>query len=232
MNPGAMTDTPTERIQHNPDKAALARIGRKVRERLEANPAIYRLPTDKADIYALGDFFNQAECATLMGMIDQVAKPSEAFDITYAEAYRTSYSGDVDPHDSFVQKIQRRLDDLLGMPAEFGETVQGQRYLPGQQFKQHFDWFDTDRDYWKEETAIGGQRSWTAMAFLNPVEAGGTTNFPMLRMAIEPRPGALLIWNNADAEGNPNEWTLHAGMPVEAGIKYIITKWYRVRKWR
>ncbi|MBO9602653.1 MAG: 2OG-Fe(II) oxygenase [Novosphingobium sp.] len=226
-----MTDTVLPITAPNPDKAALARIGRKVRERLTVNPAIYRVPSDKVELFALGEFMNPAECAAMVELIDRHAKPSEAFDTAYTEAYRTSYSGDVDPHDSFVQKIQRRIDDLLGLPGDYGETVQGQRYLPGQQFKQHFDWFDTERDYWKAETTRGGQRSWTAMVFLNPVEAGGTTNFPLLRMAIDPRPGALLIWNNANEAGDPNEWTLHAGMPVEAGTKYIITKWYRTRKW-
>jgi prolyl 4-hydroxylase len=226
-----MTEAFSSPTAPNPDKAALARIGRKVRERLEVNPAVYRVPTDKADLFALGEFMSPAECASMIALIDKHAKPSEAFDTAYTEAYRTSYSGDVDPHDSFVQKIQRRIDDLLGIPGENAETVQGQRYLPGQEFKQHFDWFDTERDYWKAEVDRGGQRSWTAMVFLNPVEAGGATYFPLLHMSIEPRPGALLIWNNSNEAGDPNEWTLHAGMPVETGTKYIITKWYRTRKW-
>jgi prolyl 4-hydroxylase len=29
----------------------------------------------------------------------------------------------------------------------------------------------------------------------------------------------------------PNPWTIHAGMPVVRGVKYIITKWYRTRRW-
>ncbi|MNC97313.1 hypothetical protein D3C83_149320 [compost metagenome] len=69
------------------------------------------------------------------------------------------------------------------------------------------------------------------MAFLNPVEEGGATEFPRLGLSIEPRPGALLIWNNADRDGVPNPWTLHAGRPVIRGVKYIITKWYRGRRW-
>ena len=69
------------------------------------------------------------------------------------------------------------------------------------------------------------------MVFLNAVEEGGTTDFPRLGMSIEPRPGALLLWNNADPEGVPNPWTIHAGMPVVRGVKYIITKWYRARRW-
>jgi prolyl 4-hydroxylase len=215
----------------NPDKAALAKIGRVVRERLASHPALYRIPVEQAEIFALGDFMSPAECDAMVALIDGNAKPSHAFDTAYTEAYRTSYSGDVDPHDTFVRKIQRRIDDLLGIPGEFGETVQGQRYLPGQQFKDHFDWFDTERAYWQPEAKRGGQRSWTAMVFLNQVEAGGTTDFPQLGLSIEPRPGALLLWNNAEADGTPNHWTLHAGRPVESGSKYIITKWYRTRAW-
>ena len=34
-----------------------------------------------------------------------------------------------------------------------------------------------------------------------------------------------------DAIGEPNHFSLHQGMPVTAGTKYIITKWYRERPW-
>jgi prolyl 4-hydroxylase len=48
--------------------------------------------------------------------------------------------------------------------------------------------------------------------------------------SIEPKPGVLLVWNNATPEGLPNEDTLHAGTPVIKGQKYVLTKWYRTRK--
>ena len=70
------------------------------------------------------------------------------------------------------------------------------------------------------------------MAYLNVPEAGGATYFPMLKYGIEPRRGMLLIWNNMDKDGKPNLYSLHAGTPVEAGTKYIITKWFRMNKWR
>jgi prolyl 4-hydroxylase len=31
-------------------------------------------------------------------------------------------------------------------------------------------------------------------------------------------------------DGSPNPWTLHEGMPVDRGTKYIVTKWYRERQ--
>lgn len=213
------------------DKAGLKRVGRIVRERLTADPRAYRIPTDKAEIWAVGEFMSAEECARLREMIDACAKPSTVFDLDYSSGYRTSYSGDVDPCDPFVKKLNRRLDDLLGLEAEWGETIQGQRYLPGQQFQPHHDWFHRGTSYWDREMSRGGQRSYTAMVFLNEVEAGGTTDFTELDMVITPKTGVLLAWNNADPEGVPNPMTLHAGRPVEAGIKYIFTKWYRTKRW-
>ncbi|MXO64283.1 prolyl hydroxylase family protein [Altericroceibacterium endophyticum] len=214
-----------------PDKSALARVGAQVRARLQANPAVYKIPTDKAEIYAVGDFLTEDECAKLITEIDNVAQPSATFS-EEASAFRTSYSGNVNPHDAFIKRIQRRLDDLLGIDPSYGETVQGQRYEVGQEFKSHYDWFHPEGHYWENEVRRGGQRSITAMVFLNEVEEGGTTDFTYLGLSIDPKPGALLIWNNADEQGVPNEWTMHAGTPVARGVKYIITKWYRTRSWR
>lgn len=215
----------------NPDKDRLRRLGRKVRERLARNPAVYKVPTDKAEIFAIGNFFNEVECGRMIAITDAVAKPSRAFDADYASGYRTSYSGDVDPSDPFIKKLQRRIDDLLGIDPTYGETIQTQRYLPGQQFQPHADWFPSNTPYWEVEKERGGQRSFTAMAYLNPVEEGGSTDFQRLGLRFEPRAGTLLIWNNADEDGVPNPWTVHSGEPVVKGVKYVITKWYRARPW-
>ncbi|HSM53745.1 MAG TPA: 2OG-Fe(II) oxygenase [Erythrobacter sp.] len=215
-----------------PDQDALKRAGEEVRTRLAADPGAYKVDTDKAEIFAFGDFLTAAECVRLCMMIDATAKPSTLHEQDYSSGFRTSYSGDLDPYDPFVMGISRRIDDLLGLNPEWGETIQGQRYLPGQQFKPHNDWFYTTETYWELERKRGGQRCWTAMAFLNDVDEGGETHFTNVGIKIQPRPGVLMVWNNALPDGTPNEDTIHAGTPVVKGIKYVITKWYRTRKWR
>ena len=215
-----------------PDQDALKRVGASVRKRLEADPGIYRVPTDKAEIFAVGDFFSPSECERMVRMIDTVARPSELHDVAYVSKFRTSYSGNFDHWDPFVMAVSRRIDDLLGIASKCGETIQGQRYLPGQEFKPHCDWFFPDQDYWPREQKRGGQRSWTAMAFLNAVEEGGNTDFTAIGASIEPKPGVLLIWNNANRDGSPNHDTIHAGTPVIKGVKYVLTKWYRTRTFR
>jgi prolyl 4-hydroxylase len=36
-----------------------------------------------------------------------------------------------------------------------------------------------------------------------------------------------VFWNNLHSDGSSNRDTLHCGLPVEAGHKIIITKWFR-----
>ncbi len=221
----------SELESNSADRDRLKRIGRKVRRRLAANPAVRQLDTSKAELWAVPGFFDPLECGQLIAMIDAVAQPSKAYEVDYATGYRTSYSGNLDPFDPLVRKLQARIDDLLGLEASWGETLQGQRYTQGQEFKPHNDWYSASTPAWETEKARGGQRSITAMAYLNAVEAGGETDFPRLNVAVKPRPGLLLVWNNADEAGSPNPFTLHAGNPVTRGTKYVVTKWYRCGQW-
>ena len=212
------------------DAPALAKVGERVRARLEADASVYRLPVDTIEIYGVADFFTAQECARLIKMVDAVARPSPTYHGN-ADSGRTSYSGDVDPGDPFIKMLERRIDDLMGIDHAHGEVIQGQRYEPGQQFRAHFDYFDTSASYWPTEEGRGGQRTWTAMGYLSAVEAGGATEFPKVPISVPPQKGALLVWNNMGRDGKPNPLTLHAGRPVEQGVKYIVTKWYRARPW-
>ena len=213
------------------DRQALVRVGKAVRARLAVDPAVYKVPCEAAEIYAVADFLSASECARLIAMIDEVARPSPVYDGAAGATYRTSSSGDVDTGNSFVRMIERRICDLMGIEQSWSETFQGQRYRPGEEFQGHYDWYDTTAPYWQDEAKRAGQRSWTAMAWLNAVEEGGETRFTRLGLGFPPQPGSLLMWNNALPDGRPNPQMLHAGMPVAQGVKYIITKWFRTRPW-
>ena len=76
-------------------------------------------------------------------------------------------------------------------------------------------------------TDSGGQRTWTVMVYLNAVECGGATLFRRLGRSFTPVPGMALAWNNLQADGTPNPFTLHEALTVEAGHKWVITKWFR-----
>ena len=213
------------------DQSALTRLGAAVRARLAADPSVYKLPDARAEIFTVTGFLSPAECTRLIALIDEVARPSPVYEGENDGSYRTSFSGDVDPENSFVRMIERRICDLMGIDQRWSEMFQGQRYALGQEFKAHYDAFNTSADYWPCEVRRGGQRSWTAMAWLNEVEEGGVTNFPQLGIGFPPQPGMLLMWNNARPDGTLNPAVIHAGTPVVRGVKYVITKWFRTRQW-
>jgi prolyl 4-hydroxylase len=206
-------------------------IGHEVRQRLIRSPNAFKIPSNDLDIFVVRDFLNQAECDELIARIDAQRIPSQLLAPTEDPEFRTSESCNLDPLDPFVKGIEAKLTALLGIHPPHGETIQGQRYAVGQQFKPHHDFFYRDQPYWPEMEKSGGQRTWTAMIFLNEPEAGGQTAFPNAKLKVSPRTGNLLTWNNMDAIGEPNLFSLHQGMPVEAGVKYIITKWHRERPW-
>jgi len=216
----------------NFDQVRLRHIGEQVRARLAANRAVHKVPLATIELFAVGNFMSAAECTKMIEMVDAVAEPSAVFDLAYDSGFRTSYSGNINPHDPFIRTISDRIDDLLGLERIFGETIQGQRYTIGQQFKPHHDWFHPGTSYWEDVMAHGGQRSFTAMVFLNDVEEGGLTHFPEIDTALKPKAGVIALWNNASPDGLTNPKTLHAGCPVTAGKKYVITRWYRARPWQ
>ncbi|RIV85128.1 2OG-Fe(II) oxygenase [Aurantiacibacter zhengii] len=213
------------------DPAKLAAIGQHVKARLDTNPQAQPLGGEDADIYLLPEFLSRAECKRLLRTVDTRIGPSELFAGTHADGFRTSSTHYFDRDDEATRELEQRMDSVLGMDHSHAEVPQGQRYRTGQQFRHHYDYFTTDQPYWQQERKRGGQRSWTAMIFLNEPGDGGETDFPDLRLSVRPQRGAMLTWNNMGRDGLPNPATLHAGMPVTQGDKYIVTQWYRQEAW-
>lgn len=69
------------------------------------------------------------------------------------------------------------------------------------------------------------------MIYLDEPGAGGETWFSAAGLKVSPRTAMLLAWNNMDPFGEPNPQALHESLPVTAGTKNIVTKWFREREW-
>ena len=224
-------DTTAPEFDPNNDPAKLARIGTLVASRLHANPLVQQVDHAEAQLYLYQGFLSAADCNTMIAKIDADAVPSTLYKGTEQEGFRTSYSCHLNRWDVFISKVEARMSDVLGIDNTYAETMQGQRYQVGQEFKAHHDFFHPTQDYWAHEGRSGGQRSWTAMIFLNEPEEGGTTEFPHLGLGVRPQAGMMLIWNNVKPDGTLNYKTLHTGTPVVRGVKHVITKWYRQNNW-
>jgi prolyl 4-hydroxylase len=226
-----LADQPITKFDPNNDPAKLAKIGAHVTKRLNANPLVQQVEHADAQLYVYQGFLSLGDCKGLIDKIDAEAVPSTLYKGTEQAGFRTSYSCHLNRWDPFVSRVEARMSDVLGIDNAYAETMQGQRYHVGQEFKSHHDFFHPSQSYWDIEGVAGGQRTWTAMIFLNEPEEGGTTEFPHLGLGVRPQKGMMLIWNNVQPDGTLNYKTLHTGTPVIKGVKHIITKWYRQNNW-
>ena len=199
--------------------------------RPEHRPRAWRLDTPLAQVYELPEFLSADECTALIEAIDRQLVPST---VTRGDSsYRTSRTCHLRGSDAgLAERLDQRLAALMGVDARLSEPLQGQRYDPGQYFKEHTDWFAPGTEEFATHTNPGGQRTWTVMIYLNTVSRGGQTCFKRLGRCFTPVQGLALAWNNLMADGTPNPFTLHEAMPVQEGNKWVITKWFRAQTGR
>ena len=199
--------------------------------RLLAQPGVQKVPSPKLDLFIARDFIGPVLCDALIERIDAVRRPSTIADPNGDAAFRTSETGDLSASDPVVQAVEARLAAFTGLDPAYGEPLQGQRYAVGQEFKGHTDYFEPQGADFQRYCSVAGNRTWTVMVYLNAPRAGGATRFKAADKIIQPETGKLVAWNNRRADGSLNPATLHQGMKVRDGVKYVITKWYRERVW-
>jgi len=190
-----------------------------------------RIPTPRLELFQQRGFLSPEQCAALVGLIDANRRPSTIADPNGDAYFRTSETCDLDAGEAIVIELEAQLAALNGIDPAHGEPVQGQRYAVGQEFKAHTDYFEPGGADYEKFCSVAGQRSWTFMIYLNQVAAGGATRFKHIDKTVRPETGKLLAWNNRLPDGTVNPATLHHGMKVRKGTKYVITKWYREKEW-
>jgi prolyl 4-hydroxylase len=194
---------------------------------LADNPRAHRIDTALADIYEINNFLSADECKGIIDLMSRNLQPSTVTDPNADRSVRTSSTSHLNCLDPLIEIVERRMHSTMQISLNQGEELQGQRYLVGQEFKSHTDYFDGNVGY-NQVHLDRGQRTWTLMVYLNDVEEGGFTKFTkIVDLEIKPEVGKALVWNNQKPNGDGNPYTEHWGMPVIKGEKYIITKWMR-----
>ena len=103
------------------------------------------------------------------------------------------------------------------------------KYDVGGEYIPHFD-FDSNLDNRHNKIRLanaGGLRLKSIIIYLNEDFEGGETAFTKLNLKIKPETGKLLIWENVHPNRKLNTDTIHAGLPVIKGTKYVLITWLR-----
>ena len=187
---------------------------------------IERINLPNLQLLKIDRFLSDKECDRLVEISNPNLRRST---VTYGpEDYRTSSTCDLSLlKNPFVESIDKKIAVALGIQLPFSEGIQAQKYLVGEQFKSHTDFFEPGTDEFRQHASMLGNRTWTFMIYLNNTIKGGGTRFTKIDKIFYPKKGTAVIWNNLHADGTPNRDTEHWGMPIEEGEKVIITKWFR-----
>lgn len=133
--------------------------------------------------------------------------------------------------DPFIARLDRRIAALMNAPIENGEGLQILHYRTGGQYTPHFDYFPPHDAGSAAHLANGGQRVASLVMYLNDVDDGGSTVFPELNLTVGPKKGAGVYFEYCNSRGQVDPLTLHGGLPVLRGEKWIATKWVRQRRY-
>ena len=176
-------------------------------------------------VVVLGNVLSNEECDELIERSKERLQHSRIGEDRAVNQIRTS-SGVFCEENETVTRIEKRISQIMNIPIEHGDGLQVLLYTPGQEYKSHYDFFaETSR-------ASANNRISTLIMYLNDVEEGGETTFPMLNLSVFPNKGMAVYFEYFYSNNELNELTLHAGSPVIQGEKWVATMWMRRQSFR
>lgn len=170
-------------------------------------------------------FLTRSECAYLIDLSQPHFQPSQVVDQAtgkfIADPIRQS---DVAPYPLAAERpvihaINQRIANSTDTQVGQGEPLQVLRYAPGQHYKQHMDALPN----------ADNQRALTFLIYLNADYEGGETLFPKADLQFRGAAGDALLFRNTTKSGEPDPRSVHIGMPVTSGTKFLASRWIRDR---
>ena len=165
-------------------------------------------------VFTIADVFGPAECDAAIARAEQIG--FDAAPITTGTGFvmrpevRNNDRAMFDDVE-LAAELFGRIRDMLPRrmcgrrPVGVNERFRCYRYMPGQQFKAHYD--GAFQRTARERSEL------TLMIYLNDGFTGGGTSFLDFDVDVAPRRGMALLFQHE---------VLHEGCAVESGVKYVL----------
>jgi prolyl 4-hydroxylase len=168
-------------------------------------------------------FMTEAECLYLRAAGEPDLQPSAVVDpatgrmVPHPVRSSDAAMFGVYAEDLVINALNRRIAAASGTRLDQGEPLQLLRYRPGGEYKPHMDALPAEPN----------QRILTMLVYLSDDYEGGETSFPNTGLSFRGRTGDALLFRNAGPDGRADPLSLHAGLPVIRGTKYLASRWMR-----
>lgn len=174
-------------------------------------------------------FLSRFECAYAMATARSVLRQSVVINSVTGKqsesAVRVSETAWLQPDqlDPVQQVIFDKIVMAFGGISDLAEPISIVRYKPGGVFLAHLDAYKNHETGQLDESA----RATTSIIYLNEGYEGGGTAFIEPKLKITGQTGDMLHFRNLTPSGEVDLTSVHAGMPVMSGEKWILVLWLR-----
>jgi len=203
-------------------------------------------------IFLIENFLSDEEADAIIerskqkGMFESTVYTSERDKFTRENQVRTSSNTYLDPYaDNFLllHQVRERAVDITTLPYTYAEQLQVIHYNKNQHYHAHYDWVPKHIKPSIQKPLEN--RYVTLLFYLNDVEQGGETVFPMTNpnyhpsrdgygskvchpeypaIKIKPAKGNAVMFYNMPEKGHMNDiqddYSLHGGCDVIVGEKW------------
>ena len=182
-------------------------------------PNAEKFESESLELFLVKDFLNNEECDYLVSALEEQLDENETVSINQNCDFFS------DQHFLF-QEIDERLCKLVGIDSSYAEPLHGHYFnAKGSQTSVNLH----DLPSTVNSDTLRGHRAYAVTLYLNDVASGGETQFSEANLSIKPKAGLAMIFSNLDPDGLPAAKSLGQSMPVVAGHKAVLTKWFRTQ---
>ena len=120
----------------------------------------------------------------------------------------------------------------LGVEVAHCENLALLHYRENEEYRYHADYLINNSGQTSRSLTLSGQRTHTVLIYLNEGYQGGETDFPKWQLKALPALGKAIMFKNIDEYGQPDRDSIHAGKPVLAGEKWVLSIWVREKPYQ
>ena len=179
-------------------------------------------------------FASPAVCDWLKAAAQDRMRPAMMYDgETKTEAidpHRTcsDYQFDILNTDVVLLLVRARVAELTKLPTVAMEPPRVFHYALGEQIKPHYDRCGNEVDGYAEGGYLG-DRIVTFLLYLNDGFEGGELDFPKSNVRFKGVKGDAIYFAHVDGAGKPDPLSLHAGLTITRGEKWVLSQWIHDR---
>ena len=141
----------------------------------------------------------------------------------------SDYQFDILNTDLAVLLVRERIAALTKLPTVAMEPPRIFHYARGEEIKAHYDRCGDGAEGYGREGGYLGDRIVTFLLYLNDDFDGGDLDFPKAGFRCKGAKGDATYFAHIDPAGKPDPLSLHAGLKVSGGEKWVLSQWIHDR---